>query len=145
MAEVWVRIHYSMQFVHPFTLIPPLTTNIGAITRIWYKLCGTLFSGIKDQLKSSFLKYIKCHSKKWPCYANTKFDHYILEKSFLHMNKCIYMCTYLRRALFRSMISEHGIAIATSIFGLAYDTFWKRAFQMLNNILIIQRLNNHTE
>ena len=28
------------------------------------------------------------------------------------------------------MISEHGIAIATSVFGVAFNAFWKRALQM---------------
>ena len=37
------------------------------------------------------------------------------------------MCTYLWRVLFQNMISELGIGITTSIFGLALNTFWKRA------------------
>ena len=35
----------------------------------------------------------------------------------------VYTCTYLYRALFQNMISDHGIAIATSIFGLALNAF----------------------
>ena len=42
-------------------------------------------------------KWIHCfrhHSRKWACNGNTKFDYYLLEKSFSHMNECtyIYIC-----------------------------------------------------
>ena len=42
-----------------------------------------------------FPKRIKRHSKKCDCNAIVKFDYYLLEKSFSHMNKCVYICTYL--------------------------------------------------
>ena len=47
-------------------------------------------------MKSSFLKRVKRHSKKWPCNANSKFDYYVLEKSFSHMNKCIFMYAFMK-------------------------------------------------
>ena len=47
-------------------------------------------------MKSSFPKRVKRHSTKWPCNANAKFDYYVLEKSFLHMNKAIYMYIFMK-------------------------------------------------
>ena len=41
-----------------------------------------------------------------------------------------WLCTYLWRALFQSMVSERGIGIATSIFGLVLNAFWKRALHI---------------
>ena len=51
-------------------------------------------------MKSSFPKRVKHHSKKWPCNADAKFGYYILEKSFLDMNKCIglYMVSILEKS-----------------------------------------------
>ena len=43
----------------------------------------------------------------------------------------MYICLYTYEALFQNMISEHGIGIRTSIFGLALSTFWKRVLYML--------------
>ena len=44
-------------------------------------------------MTSSFPKCAEHHSKKeWPCNTNSKFDYYVLEKSFSHMNK--FICTY---------------------------------------------------
>ena len=56
------------------------------------------------------------------------------------------MCTYLRRALFQSMISEVGIAMATQIFGLAVITFWKSTFIYicLPHIYYTYRFLTHT-
>ena len=46
----------------------------------------------------------------------------------------IYVRVY-EELFFQSMISEHGIAIATWIFGLVLNAFWKRALQMLRTLL----------
>ena len=44
------------------------------------------------------------------------------------------MCTYLRRALLESIVSELGIGIATPIFGLTLNAFWKRAIHMFRGM-----------
>ena len=49
-------------------------------------------------MKSYFLKGVKCHSKKWAHNADIKFDHYVLEKSFAHMNKCAYVGSVLSKS-----------------------------------------------
>ena len=46
-------------------------------------------------MKTSFPKRIKRHSKKeWARNANAKFDYYVLEKRFSHMNECVYIYIY---------------------------------------------------
>ena len=49
----------------------------------------------KKNMKSSFPKRIKRHYKKCLCTANAKFDYYVLEKTFSHMNKYTHTHTYI--------------------------------------------------
>ena len=57
------------------------------------------------------------------------------------MNKCIYVhiCEEL---FFQSVISEHGMAIATSSFGLALSAFGKRALHAYKYLLHMIYLND---
>ena len=69
----------------------------------------------------------------------------VLVKIFSHMYICVYIYTHIcisyciyiyiyihvyEELFFQNMVSELGIYIATSIFGLALNTFWKRAIYM---------------
>ena len=72
-------------------------------------------------MKSSFPKRVKRHSSKWDRNGNDKFDYYLLKRAF-HIHRNAYRCIYLFN-LFQNMISEQGIAIATSICGLAFNAF----------------------
>ena len=49
-------------------------------------------------MNNSFPKRVKRHSRKWVCNANTKFDYYLLGKSFSHMNKCLYVNIFMKRS-----------------------------------------------
>ena len=56
-------------------------------------------------MKSSFSKSVKRHSKKeWPFNVYAKFDYYVLEKSFSHVNKCIHMYIFMK-----SYFPEHDL------------------------------------
>ena len=46
--------------------------------------------------------------------------------TYVYMHICVH--TY-EELFFKNMISELGIGIAASIFGLALNTFWKRTLQ----------------
>ena len=64
--------------------------------------------------RALFLKRVKRYSKKkMGCNANAKFDYYVLEKSFSHINKCVYNYIFMNRFFFQNMIPELDIAIAT--------------------------------
>ena len=45
-----------------------------------------------------------------------------------------YICAHLGRALFQIRISEHGIGMTTSIFGLALNAFWKRVLHIYHHM-----------
>ena len=53
--------------------------------------------------------------------------------------RAFHICVYayyvyiFRRALFENKISELGIGIKTSIFGMALNAFWKRALHILRS------------
>ena len=64
--------------------------------QVWRSWFGKeLFSNMHIHVKSSCPKCCKHHSKKWVSNANTKFDYHLLEKNFLHMNKCQYTHIYI--------------------------------------------------
>ena len=68
-------------------------------------------------MKSSFPKSVKHH------FQNDK-------KNGLAIPMPCWIIMFWERALLQNMISEHGIAIATPIFGLALNSFWKRALHI---------------
>ena len=83
-------------------------------------------------LKNSFPKHVKSHSRKWACNTNVKLKFCVSGKDhFTYVYMHIYICTYLWKFLFQNVISQLGIAIATSIFGFALNAFWKRVLQIL--------------
>ena len=57
---------------------------------------------------------------------------YVLEKTFSHMNKYIFdLYVHIYEELFsKTLISEHGIVIATSIFEFVLNAFWNRALHI---------------
>ena len=58
-----------------------------------------------------------------------------LVTSFSHT----YICAYIKRVLCQNMVSKLDIGIATSIFGLLLNAFWKRALQIeiYGNLIMI--------
>ena len=68
--------------------------------------------------------------QKWAGNANAKFIDCVMEKRFSHLNSCLFISTYLLKAIFQNMIAKLGIGITTSIFGLALIAFWKMAFHI---------------
>ena len=90
---------------------------------------------LNTYMKSSFPKCVKLHSGKWAWNANSKFKGCVLVKTFSHMHTCVYMCIYtlcvyiyiyLWKVLSLNKMSQLCIGIATSIFRLALNAFWKK-------------------
>ena len=127
------------------------------VNRLWLgkELC--------TYMRCFFPRCAKNHSKKWACNANVKFDYNVLEKSFSHINKYIFISSKIwfpnlallleppfldwrltrfgkelficTKRSFQNTISEPGIGIANSICVCVYRV-WKRALQI--------HTNNHT-
>ena len=83
----------------------------------------------RKQLELSVQKLYWALLKKWACNANDKFDYYLLEKTFSHMNKSVYMYIFMKSS-FLKLDLRNCHCIATSIFELALNMFWKIAFHL---------------
>ena len=87
-------------------------------------------------MKSSFPKRVKRHSRKWACNVNAKLIDYACEKSFSH--RChMHIYVHIYQALFQNMVSNLGVGIANSIFGLALIAFWIGAYRVLHFLGIL--------
>ena len=62
-------------------------------------------------VKSSFLKLDKPPLKKWACNGYVKFIENVLEKSFSHMNTCIYMYIFMTSFLCKAHSPNLALAL----------------------------------
>ena len=81
-------------------------------------------------MKSASLKRVNRRIKKWISNVNTKFvDNLFRKELSTYENLRTYIHIY--EELFpKTSISELGIYIANSIFGLVLNAFWERVLQM---------------
>ena len=105
---------YSL-FIECRLLLMPVTLVFGGIWQFFYLQCKSM--------KSSFPKRVKRPFRKWHSNGNAKFYYYVLEKSFSHMNKGIYMYIFMK-----SSFPELAIGIAASILNWCLTHFGKELF-----------------
>ena len=77
------------KYIYIYMCTPAKSVRI-VIIYIYIYTCAYIY------MSSSFPKRIKTHSKKCLCNVSAKLDYYVIEKSFSHMNKCVYMYIFMK-------------------------------------------------
>ena len=95
-----------------------------------------------QNFNSSFPKRVKRHSKKnWTCNANAKLGYYVLEKSFSHMNKRIYMYILMKSTFLKYDFRTWHVLLQPRFLDWCFTRFGKELFMFCFSSVFIP-LNN---